>query len=340
MIEQINNLLSLSDTPRYNIKAVVQQTQVNISTLRAWEQRYGVPHPRRSEHGHRLYSQRDIAIIKWLKQCTQGGLAISQAITMLHDSDPNSATLSGRAAASPSVSDGWAAMCNQLLDALSDVNVRQANLLVNTACTLFPIETIILELFAPVLVEIGERWATGRACVADERFATGFVRQRLMALLQIHAPFANGPRLVCACPPGEDHEIGLLMFALLMEQHGWEVIYLGQSLSSDGLESFLTPLAPALFCLSISLVEHVPGLLELCRVLDALPQPLTMGYGGRVFDEYPELQQRIPGMFLGNDLIQAVARADALGEQLDRERRINTPMHSQATRLLHLAAGS
>src|SRR4051812_3679956 len=73
MIEQINNLLTLSDTPRYNIKAVVQQTQVNISTLRAWEQRYGVPHPQRSGHGHRLYSQRDIAIITWLRQCTENG---------------------------------------------------------------------------------------------------------------------------------------------------------------------------------------------------------------------------------------------------------------------------
>ncbi|MEN9937152.1 MAG: hypothetical protein RLZZ387_3731, partial [Chloroflexota bacterium] len=80
MIEQINRLLALPDTPRYNIKAVVQQTQVNVSTLRAWEQRYGVPQPKRSDHGHRLYSQRDVEIIKWLRQCTEEGLAISQAV--------------------------------------------------------------------------------------------------------------------------------------------------------------------------------------------------------------------------------------------------------------------
>ena len=63
MNEHIKHLLSLPDTPRYNIKAVVQQTSVNISTLRAWEQRYGIPNPKRSEHGHRLYSQRDVAIM-------------------------------------------------------------------------------------------------------------------------------------------------------------------------------------------------------------------------------------------------------------------------------------
>lgn len=85
MLEQVHRLLALSDVPRYNIKAVVQQTQVNVSTLRAWEQRYGVPRPTRSDHGHRLYSQRDIEIIKWLKQCTEEGLAISQAVALLRD---------------------------------------------------------------------------------------------------------------------------------------------------------------------------------------------------------------------------------------------------------------
>ena len=37
MDEHVAHLLALSITPRYNIKAVVQQTQVTFSTLRAWE---------------------------------------------------------------------------------------------------------------------------------------------------------------------------------------------------------------------------------------------------------------------------------------------------------------
>src|SRR5690242_5620858 len=107
MIESISNLLSISDTPRYNIKAVVQQTQVNISTLRAWEQRYGVPHPQRSGHGHRLYSQRDIAIITWLRQCTESGLAISQAIAMLQDGDVVDTIVDALPPERPAANDGW-----------------------------------------------------------------------------------------------------------------------------------------------------------------------------------------------------------------------------------------
>jgi hypothetical protein len=60
-----------------------------------------------------------------------------------------------------------------------------------------------------------------------------------------------------------------------------------------------------------------------------------------VFAEYPELEQRIPGTFLGNDLIQAVAYANTLGDQIERERRINTsPLHRQPTHLAKMVAGS
>jgi DNA-binding transcriptional MerR regulator len=317
MNEQVTHLLDLPDTPRYNIKAVVQETQVNISTLRAWEQRYGVPHPKRSDHGHRLYSERDIGIIKWLRQCTEHGLAISQAVAMLRDrNDEHEREYSAGAAVTAQA--GWPELREQLLQTLLHVDLRQAHLLVNMACTLYPLETVILELFHPVLIEIGRRWAAGDVCVAEERFATNFIRQRLLALVQLHAPFAHGRRVVCACVPGEFHELGLLAFGLLMEQRGWEVIYLGQSTSTDGLAEFLERLAPALVCASVSMAEHMPGLLEIAEAIAAKPDcRLLLGYGGRVFDEYPELVVRAPGVFLGNDLRRAVERAVALGEQID-----------------------
>ena len=325
MLEQVHHLLTLSDVPRYNIKAVVQQTQVNVSTLRAWEQRYGVPRPTRSEHGHRLYSQRDIEIIKWLKQCTEEGLAISQAVALLRDIS-NSGNATPHALQSqpppPTLADaGWPDLRTQLTEALLSTNLRKAHLLVNTAVALFPIETLVLDLFYPMLVDIGERWAQGDVCVAEERVVTNFVRQRLLGLLQIHAPFAVGPRLIAGCAPEEQHEIGLIMFSLLMEQRGWELIYLGQTVSAEGLDGFLMRLAPALVCMSVSMAEHVPGLLEIARIVEGRRRHhLVFAYSGQVFDRHPELRGRIPGIFLGNDLREAVIRADDLGGEIDPER--------------------
>ncbi len=202
----------------------------------------------------------------------------------------------------------------------------------------------MLELFQPVLVEVGARWAPRRCrrVVAEGRFATNFIRQRLISLLQLHAPFAQGPRLILACPAGEEHEIGMLTFAVLMEQRGWEVIYLGQSVAPDGLAPFLERLTPALLCLSVALVEHVPGLIDTCRQAEPLcQQGLLVAFGGRVFDQYPEFAERVPGLFLTNDLHQALRRTETLAETIDRERWLNTAsISTMPSELLHLAIGS
>jgi MerR family transcriptional regulator, light-induced transcriptional regulator len=335
MIEQLSHLLSLSDTPRFNIKAVVQQTHVNISTLRAWEQRYGIPHPNRSDHGHRLYSQRDIAVIKWLRQCTEDGLAISQAVSMLlesHilDAKPTTVILP---TIPQHVPNGWPELRAQLLDALFSVNMRQAHMIVNTASTMFPIETVILQLFEPIMLTTGERWARGQICVAEEHLVSNFIRQRLLALSQLYAPFAHGPRLVCGCVPGEQHEIGLLMFAMLMEQRGWEIIYLGQNVSTEGLVDLLARLTPAVLCVGVTLAENVSGIFEVARVTEQIDrQYLPLVYSGRIFAEHPELQRRIPGTFLGTELHAALEKCDSLAEEIDRERWLSI---SSTNRTLH-----
>ena len=86
----VNTNIRLSDyatTPLYNIKAVVQATGISPSTLRAWERRYHMCSPQRSESGYRLYSDRDVAIIRWLKSQVDAGMAISQAVAWLDSLD-------------------------------------------------------------------------------------------------------------------------------------------------------------------------------------------------------------------------------------------------------------
>src|SRR5205814_4601292 len=72
-----------SDIPLYNTKAVVQQTGVPAPTLRAWERRYAILSPERANNAYRLYSERDIAMIRWLKVHVESGMSISQAIALL-----------------------------------------------------------------------------------------------------------------------------------------------------------------------------------------------------------------------------------------------------------------
>ncbi len=77
-----------SDTPMFNTKAVVQQTGVPAATLRAWERRYTLLSPERADNAYRLYTERDIVMIRWLKERVNAGMSISQAIALFrHKSD-------------------------------------------------------------------------------------------------------------------------------------------------------------------------------------------------------------------------------------------------------------
>ena len=71
-------------TPTYNLKAVVRETGLKSDTIRAWERRYGIPSPQRSDSGHRLYSQHDINTLKWLLERQNEGMNISRAIELWH----------------------------------------------------------------------------------------------------------------------------------------------------------------------------------------------------------------------------------------------------------------
>src|SRR5438552_2057168 len=84
MADILVSLASLSDQPTYNIKAVCKRTGLTLATLRAWERRYGVPSPGRTENGYRLYSEQDVAILFWLKQQTENGGNIGQVSAQLH----------------------------------------------------------------------------------------------------------------------------------------------------------------------------------------------------------------------------------------------------------------
>src|SRR5512146_2181039 len=75
----------ISTTPAFNLKVVLKETGIAADTLRAWERRYGLPMPQRTEGGHRLYSQRDIEIIRWLMKQQESGLSISRAVDMYNE---------------------------------------------------------------------------------------------------------------------------------------------------------------------------------------------------------------------------------------------------------------
>lgn len=71
--------------PVYSIGAVSRMLGVETSTLRSWEERYGVVVPARSEGGQRLFSRDQVDQLRAVAELVAGGLQPREAHRLLED---------------------------------------------------------------------------------------------------------------------------------------------------------------------------------------------------------------------------------------------------------------
>jgi methanogenic corrinoid protein MtbC1 len=312
MIDPQRGGAPLDDAPVYTIKTVVQMTDISPATLRAWERRYNVPSPGRSDGGYRLYSEHDIATLLWLKTQVDAGVAISRAVALLdrfHEAgeSPELAMsldgLPGQPAPSAPVNPvrSQQAISQELLAALLAFGEADAEHILNEAFALYPVEIVSEEIIAPVLAEIGERWHAGKVTIVQEHFATAFLRRRLTALFHAYDQPEGGPLAITGSAPSEWHDIGILLVSLDLRRHGWRVIYLGQNVPAEHLIAEIGRLQPDIVCLSATTRENaLGGLRQVADAIEAMPRPRPrLLIGGRAFNVEPELAAHFPGAYLG-----------------------------------------
>ncbi len=319
-------------TPLYNIKAVEQSTGISSSTLRAWERRYQVCQPQRSDSGYRLYSDRDIAIIRWLKVQVDAGMSISQAVAWLDKLTADAGAL--EQVALPNNSEmahmplppvthhlmrrDYAVLQKELLQELLNFDEDRADRVLAEAFALYPIELVGENVIAPVLVEIGDRWHRGELSVTREHFATALLQQRLAAILRT-APHPNQKNLIwVVCAPGEDHEIGALLLTIYLRRAGYQTQYLGKNIKAADLINDANQYQPAMILISATTKESAANLQALTKALAQLPtvRPI-IGYGGRIFKHHPELRNAITGIYMGDSAYEAIeSTAELLGGPL------------------------
>jgi DNA-binding transcriptional MerR regulator len=300
----------LDDEPRLKIGAACDQIGILPVTLRMWERRYGLVRPQRTSGNYRLYSERDIAILRWLKSRVDSGRSISTAAEDLErirrdgiwpDAPPAlKARRPSRAEASTFI--------DRLFHCLTAHDENRAGRVIGEASSRFDLTSICLEILTPVLVEIGEAWHRGAIRIATEHFASSFIRGHLLSLFQSFPVARGGRRVLVGCAPGERHEIGSLMLALLLRREGSRVEYLGPDVELDDLIAYLGAETADWLCLSAATEATALALERVEPRLARLSRRPRFGFGGRAFLEAPSLRARVPGSFLG-ETADAGARA-------------------------------
>jgi methanogenic corrinoid protein MtbC1 len=139
----------------------------------------------------------------------------------------------------------------------------------------FTTETVLRDTVLPYLHDLGDRWERGQASIADEHFASNLLRGRLAGLARGWGQ-GHGPCAVLACPPGEQHDLGLLMFGIVLHRCGWRVEYLGAGTPIAELARTARQARANIIVLAAAIENHFDGLTDdLARLARQVPLALA-----------------------------------------------------------------
>lgn len=264
----------------WRIKTVAQRTGVRSDTLRAWERRYDLVTPSRSDAGYRLYSDEDVEVISRVKGLVDSGLSVGEAVEQARRQGLIAAT--PPPSRRPRATEGGAlkAARSALLHATEALDRPRADAILAAQLPMSH-ERTLRELLLPLVRDVASLHARGRASTAQERFAAQWVRERICAMLvQLGGGPVDGPEAICAGAPGEPGDLGLLGSALYLALRGWRVTFLGGDFPVTELVTWLQERQPPLLLTSLVRQRSEPERRELLRQLRGVAPPGTTVVAG------------------------------------------------------------
>ncbi len=273
----------------YRIHIAAELSGVREELIRAWERRYGVLAPQRTPSGYRVYTERDVALLRRLKQLTEEGVSISEAAKLLPQ------LLAELGATQPAAEPGPASLAwrDEALKAAEALDQPRVLEVLDEVLGALPPLKAYDEVLVPLQCEVGERWHTGAFSVGQEHLVTQAVRARLISLLHM-SPARGSRRAVLACFPEEQHELGLLGAALRLRHAGLSVTLLGQRTPAAEVGRVARQVKADLVGLS---AVTDPGAQEfealLSRILEGIPEGTPVWVGGPMARQYREVCERL-----------------------------------------------
>jgi MerR family transcriptional regulator, light-induced transcriptional regulator len=232
------------DQSRFRIGVFRRRVGVAPERLRAWERRYGLFEPRRSEGGFRLYSTEDERRALRMKELLAAGLSAAEAAREAAGPAAE-APMQPAPARAPMLDE----LSGRLSSALESFDGPAAHAALDDLLAAFDVDTVVSQVVIPYLNHLGACWARGDVSVAQEHFASRLLHGRLLALARGWER-GPGPLAVVACPPGEEHDIGPIAFGLALHRRGWRITFLGANTPVASVLEVVTRLEPALVVLA------------------------------------------------------------------------------------------
>ena len=213
----------------FPIREVSRLTGVNPVTLRAWERRYGLIQPVRTESGHRLYSSADVDTVHHILDWIERGVAVSKVGKILARDDVRSELTPSRIDAETE----WSQWQVQLRLAIHAFDDRQLDRLYGQIFSAYSIAVVFQDILMPLWQQL-LRHHGGFGEASEWLFFDNFLRSRAAQRLQM-ACAASAPRVLLSAIAGECRELELLVAGLLISGENLAVKVLGVGQPFDEL---------------------------------------------------------------------------------------------------------
>jgi len=267
-----------------------RRTGVSPELLRAWEHRYGLLEPSRTVGRFRLYSEADIARVRRMRANLDAGLSASEAARVV------------LAERSPVDSPGLGEAADELARSLEGYDDVGAQAALDSLLAAFSLDIVVREVLVPYVHAVGERWQRDELSVGQEHFISNVIRGRLLALSR-GWDRGVGPRALLASAEGDQHDLPVLLFGVLLRTHGWRITFLGADTPVASLAETVRAIRPDVAVIT----GTVQGVFEpLVEQLREVARETRLYLAGAAADD--DLARHADAMHLDGDLVEATSR--------------------------------
>jgi MerR family transcriptional regulator, light-induced transcriptional regulator len=267
-----------------------RRTGVSPELLRAWELRYGLLEPSRTAGRFRLYSEADVARVRRMRANLADGLSAAEAARAALAERPQ--------ADSPGLEEAADDLARSL-EGYDDVGAQGA---LDGLLAAFSLDVVVREVLVPYLHDVGERWKRGALSVGQEHFISNVIRGRLLALSR-GWDRGLGPRAVLASAEGDQHDLPVLLFGVVLRTHGWRITFLGADTPVASLAETVRGIRPDV----VVVAGTVRGVFDpIVEQLREVSKDVPLYLAGAAADD--DLAGRAEAVHLDGDLVEATTR--------------------------------
>jgi methanogenic corrinoid protein MtbC1 len=268
----------------FSIGEVSALLAVPAPTIRSWERRHTLFPSVRDEHGHRRYTEADVAVLRRMRDQRAGGVRVSEAVATATTAPPS-------------------VLCQQVLAAIHRLDDHGIRAALDSSLAAHGLPVTLEEVLLPAMREVGAQWTRGESDIAHEHLATAAVLAWLARRAGEAPPPLRERPIVLSCGPLDQHTIALEAFVVLLRHHRFDCLNLGAQTPADALRVAVQQSGAAAVVLVSQLASNRAAAVAALRAVGDTQAALF--YAGGAFRS-SRSRQAVPGSYLGGSLFQAV----------------------------------